>query len=325
MGPRLFGVLLFVTWLSPTVVSGEDYYTLIVAGASGDPRYVDIYQQWRQDLVSALRAEPEFREEHLIVLAETPGSGVGRASREGVRQAMEELRRRMTDDSILLVVLFGHGTFDGIDSKFNLVGPDLEAAEWRALLDVLPGSVVFVDTTAASYPFLTRLAGERRVVITATESAVQQYDTVFPRFFVQAFIEAAADSDKNGRVSVWEVFEFTSRQVRRWYQQQGRLATERSLLDDTADGVGREVDQPGTDGARAARLHVGAGIAMPPAIASPSLVPLVTRRTELEDRVADLKARKGDMQNDAYQAALESLLIELAQVSREIRRKTATN
>ena len=41
MGTRLFGVLLFVTWLSPTVVHGEDYYTLIVSGASGDPRYGD--------------------------------------------------------------------------------------------------------------------------------------------------------------------------------------------------------------------------------------------------------------------------------------------
>ena len=309
--------------LSPAMARAEDYFTLIVSGASGDPRYVETYERWRQGLVAALRARTEFREDHLIVLAETPGPGIGRASREGVRQAFAELRQRMTDDTVLLVVLFGHGTFDGFDAKFNLVGPDLEAAEWAALLDTVPGRAAVVNTAAASFPFLTRLAAVDRVVVTATETAAQQYDTVFPEFFVQAFVDVAADIDRNGRVSIWEAFEFASGNVRRWYQQQGRLATERSVLDDTGDGVGREADQPGVDGTRAARLYVGAGVEATPVITDPALAPLVARRAELEDQVADLRAGRAELDPEAYWAELERLLIELARVSREIRRRSA--
>ena len=322
---RCISLLLGLPLIAPAAAWGEDYYTLIVSGAAGDPRYVETYEGWRQSLVSALRARTEFREDRLFVLAETPGPGVGRASREGVREALSELRRRMTDDSVLLVVLFGHGTFDGIDAKFNLVGPDLEAAEWAALLDTLPGRMAVVNTTAASFPFLTRLAAEDRVVITATESAAQRYDTVFPEFFVQAFADVAADLDRSGRVSIWEAFEFASRQVRGWYQRQGRLATERSVLDDTGDGVGREAGQPGADGARAARLHVGAGIAETPVVTDPALASLVARRAELEEQVADLKTSKEELEPDVYRAELERLLIDLARVSGEIRRRGATS
>ena len=54
-----------------------------------------------------------------------------------------------------------------------------------------------------------------------------------------ALDELAADRDKNGRTSVWEAFAYASQQVRRWYEQRGQLATERALIDDNGDGVGK--------------------------------------------------------------------------------------
>ena len=162
-------------------------------------------------------------------------------------------------------------------------------------------------------------------MISATESAVQRYDTIFPEFFVRALAEAAADTDKNGRVSVWEAFEFTSAEVRRWYQQQGRLATERSILDDTGDGVGRDVDQRGQDGAVAARTYVGSGVEVSAVVADPSLTPLVVQRDELEAAAAELQARKETMDADAYTVELERLLVDLAKVSRAIRRRLTTS
>ena len=109
-----------------------------------------------------------------------------------------------------------------------------------ALFDGLPGRVVVVNTSPASFPFLERLAGPRRIVITATDSAAQRFDTVFPEYFIKAFAEDAADLDKNGRVSIWEAFAAAADGVRRHYQQRGQLATERPLLDDNGDGVGHE-------------------------------------------------------------------------------------
>ena len=318
---RHLATLLVMLCAGTRVAHAEDYYTLIVSGASGGAEYAERHDRWRSTLVAALRRQDGFRDDHLLVLAETAGSGVGRASREGVRRAIGELREQMDDRSVLFVVLFGHGSYDGYEAKFNLVGPDLSAVDWAALIDPLPGRLVFVNTTAASFPFLAPLAGEGRVIITATESAVQRYDTVFPEFLTRAFEEPASDLDKNRRVSAWEAFSFASAEVRRWYQQEGRLATERPLLDDTGDGAGTEADADGPDGGLAARMYLGAGVDVVPLVSDPALAPLVARRAALEAQVAELGAAKPTMDAERYAAELERLLVELARVSRDIRRR----
>ena len=321
---RVAVLMLLVTALGAGLARAQDHYTLLVTGASGGATFTENLDRWRATLIAALRDVPMFDDDHLIVLAETPGPGVGRASREGLRRAAEQLAGRMGEDAVLYVVLIGHGSFDGIDAKFNLVGPDLEAAEWDTLLSRLPGRLVFVNTTSASFPFLERLAGRGRTIVTATESAVQRYDTVFPQFFVEAFVDLSADRDKDGRVSILEAFEFASVGVRQWYQQRGQLATERALLDDTGDGRGVEAGQSGPDGAIAARLYLGAGAEETGVVTDPRLAPLVTRRRALRQEVDDLKAVKADMSPELYSRDLERVLIELARVSRQIRRASSS-
>lgn len=309
-------VALVAAWTAP--VSAQDRFALVVSGASGGEPYAERYDRWRAAMVATLRGDLRFPDAHLFVLGETPGSGVGRASREGIRQAIAGLRDRMTGAALLLVVLIGHGTFDGVDAKFNLVGPDLEAREWRDLLDPLPGRLIFVNTTSASFPFMGRLADEGRIIITATDSAAQRYATRFSEFFVTGFDPASTDFDKDGRVSIWEAFMFASREVQRWYEQQGRLSTERPVLDDTGDGVGKEAGEPGLDGLLARRTFLEP--AVEPALGdNPALIELFDRRERLEAEVDALKARRDDMTPDAYARELERLLIALARVSREIR------
>ncbi len=309
---------------APRAADAEDYFTLVVAGASGGPAYAERHDRWRSGLVAALRAQPGFRDDHLRVLAETPASGVGHATREGVRRALREIEARLNEQSVLFIVLLGHGTFDGQEAKFNLVGPDLAAAEWAALVDPLPGRLVFVNTTAASAPFLAPLAQADRIVITATESPVQRYATVFPEFLARAFVDAASDLDRNGRVSVWEAFAYASAGVRRWYQERGRLATERALLDDTGDGRGIDAGD-GQGGPRiglASAVYVGAGVDEVAAGRGSEMDRLAARRAALDRDVAELRAARASMAPERYAAELERLLLELATVSREMRRLT---
>ena len=324
---KLFGAALtiLVTGLGAPPAVAQDQYTLLVTGASGGAEFKESHDRWRAALVTALRNLPAFDDDHLIALAETPGPRIGRASRAGVRQAVEQLAGRMGQNAVLYVVLIGHGSFDGIDAKFNLAGPDLEAAEWDALLSQLPGRLVFVNTTSASFPFLERLARRGRTIVTATESAVQRYDTVFPEFFVEALVEPEADGDKDGRVSILEAFEFASFGVRQWYQQRGQLATERALIDDNGDGRGKEAGQPGPDGLTAARLYLGAGLEEAEIATDPRLAPLVARRQELRQAVDDLKAASSDMTPEVYLRELERVLIELARVSRQIRLRASSS
>jgi hypothetical protein len=242
----LIGILLSCG--SPTLAAA-DHYALVVSGASGGAAYGEKYDRWRTSLVLTLSSRFGYPDDHLVVLADGPQPGTGEANRDNVRAALDFLRRSTTIDDVVLVVLIGHGTvFEGDDAKFNLVGPDLSLDEWEALIRPIPGRVVFVNTTSASFPFLKALAGRGRIVVTATASPAQQFETVFAEFFIAAFEQGDADADKNARVSVWEAFQYASARTKLWYDEQGRLATEQAVLDDTGGGVGREATLPGPDG-----------------------------------------------------------------------------
>src|SRR5262249_28105344 len=223
-------------------------YALVVTGASGGPQYAKQYDAWRTSFVNLLRDSWNYPDDHVVVLAEKEGDGVAQSTRENVRRVLADLRTKATKDDVLLVLLIGHGASANSDeAKFNLVGPDLSAAEWADLLRPIAARLVFVDTASGSFPFLERLAGRGRIVITANDSAAQQFETVFPGFFIKAFDDDSADLDKNGKVSVWEAFVYASDGVRRWFETKGQLATERALLDDNGDAQGREADGKGAD------------------------------------------------------------------------------
>jgi hypothetical protein len=229
----------------------------------------------------------------------------------------------MTRDDVLFVFLIGHGTFDGTDAKFNLVGPDLDSVEWSALLKAISGRVVLVNTSSASFPFLERLSGPRRIVITATDSPAQRYDTVFADYFIRALTDPAADLDKNDRVSIWEAFAAASAAVRRHYQQRGQLSTEHALLDDNGDGVGNEVTTPGDDGSLASRTYLDESLpgAQP---TDEVLLKLLQRKATLEAEVEELKVRRQFLAPAEYAKEFERLMIELSQISHEIRQRTKT-
>ncbi|HXW05702.1 MAG TPA: hypothetical protein VD833_10755 [Vicinamibacterales bacterium] len=302
-------------WAAP--VLAEERFALIISGASGGAEYAAQYAAWTDSLTSVLTEHLKLDADNVRLLRE--GADPGQTATAGnVRRSLAAIRQRMGADDLLLLVLIGHGTFDGVDAKFNLVGPDLEATQWAELLDGLPGRVVVVNTSAASFPFLERMKADRRIVITATDSAAQRFDTVFPEYFISAFRDEAADIDKNSRVSIWEAFAFATAGVRRHYQQRGQLATERALLDDNGDGVGREASAQGEDGSSASRTYLDRP--MPGAAPTDEvLLGLLQRRAALEAEAEELKIRRSFLPPDEYRREFERIMIELARVSRDVR------
>ena len=121
--------------------------------------------------------------------------------------------------------------------------------------------------------------------------------------------------------AVTEAFAAAAGGVRRYYQQRGQLPTERSLLDDNGDGIGRDAASPGEDGSVASRTYLD----QPAAGAAPTdevLLQLLQRRAALEAEVEELRIRRSFMQPDEYQKEFERLMIELARVSRAIRARS---
>jgi hypothetical protein len=299
--------------------SAGERYAVVVSGASGGEKYAEQQKKWSDELTGALRNTFIFSEANVVTLSEA-GSGTSRATAENVRKLLGDLRRRLTRDDLLLLVLIGHGTFDGEAAKFNLAGPDLTAVEWRNLLDGIPGRVVVVNTTESSYPFLEELSQRGRVVITATDSVAQRFATVFPEHFVRGLSDLSADFDKNGRISIWEAFASASASVKQYYEQRGQLSTERPVLDDNGDKVGREADAPGPDGtvARSTYLDAEPGTIT----ADVALAGLQRRRAALEAQLDELKAKKDSLAAEDYEAQLERVLVELARVARQIRQRS---
>jgi hypothetical protein len=234
-------------------------------------------------------------------------------TRENIQHLLTALRGKVAADDILFVLLIGHGTAAaGDEAKFNLVGPDLAATEWAALLKPLPARLVFVDATAGSFPFLALLSAPGRVVVTATDSVAQQFETMFAEFFVKGMDDPAADLDKNGRASIWEIFSYASAAVRQWYDQHGQLPTERALLDDNGDGIGREGQSPGSDGALARTIYLA------PEPAATGGTDVAKRRADLERQLDELRVRKAASNNPAqFDADIEKILLEIARLSRQ--------
>jgi len=317
---RRVACLLMLAGASPAFAA--ERYALIITGASGGSQYAEKYEIWRTSLVTTLTGGFGYPEDRVFVLGEEEGARVRTSTRENVRAALAGLRRRAAKDDVVLIVLIGHGTvLDGDGAKFNLVGPDLTADEWVELVNPIAGRLVFINAASGGFPFLQKLSGRGRVVLTATDTSAQQFETVFPEFFVKAFGDPSADLDKNGKVSIWEAFSYGSTGVRGWFDARGQLATERSLLDDNGDGLGREAGAPGLDGVVAQQTFLQPDRVVAPT-ANSELADLLRRRTALEGALEALRVSKPTLEPEDYDQQLEKLLLELAQVERRIRAKT---
>ena len=303
----------------PGLAAADERYALVVSGASGSEKFAESQKTWVSSLQSTLQKHLGFAADHIIVLSEGAGES-DIANRANVTRTLTALKPKLTADDTLLVVLLGHGTYDGTAAKFNLVGPDMESREWKASLDGIAARLVFVNTTSSSFEFVQALSGKNRIVIAATDSSAQKYATVFPQYFIEALTDQAkADNDKNGRLSVWEAFTYASQAVKQSFEQKGTLVTERSIIDDNGDGVGKEATATaaGGDGVLARTTFLDAAPAATSANAA--VAALDKRRIAIEVEIEQLKARKGEMPAGQYEEEFERLAIELAKISAQIR------
>jgi hypothetical protein len=295
-------------------------HAVLIQGASGEPLFAKQHRGWLDQLATTFREKFKMGPSQLTILAETAGEGELRATAENVRAKFTELAKTLQPADVLFVMLIGHGTADATGAKFNLVGPDLSVADWKAVLAPIKSRVVFVNSSSASFPFAAGLTGDKRIIITSTSIISQKYATMFADAFIQALNAEAADLDKNTRTSMWEAFFYASRVVKQYFEQKGQLATERPLLEDNGDGVGREaLSATGEDGTLATMTYLDAGVEAKPT--DPALQMLFQKQELLTIQIDELKRKKASMPPAEYEAAWEKLMIELATVGAEIRAK----
>jgi len=319
---RSVAALAFTFGLLPSIASAQGArYAMLVQGASGEDQYAVQHRSWVDALAKVFRDRFKYDASHLIVLTEKPGAGEERADAATVRAALARLSKSMTASDQLVIVLIGHGSGQGSDLKFNLMGPDLSVTEWATALTSVPGRIAVVNTASASFPFIGALAGPGRVIITATNTTSQRYHTVFPEGFVEALSSDAADVDKNSRISLLEAFTYATRLVAQHYERAGTMATETGAMDDDGDGKPRTGPATGPDGNVAALTYLDSAVVA--TSTDPEMQKLLVRQQALTEQVDDLRRRQGSMPAAQYESELEKLLTELAVVSRDIRLRSS--
>jgi hypothetical protein len=279
-------------------------FYVTITGLGGEPDYDQRFKMWADDIESSLkRAGGDANV--ITLLAPT---------REQIRARMAEVAKQAKAADSLVLMLIGHGTFDGTEYKFNIPGPDITGSELASLLDAVPcARQLVVNMTSSGGGAIPFLRKPTRIVISATKSGTEKNATVFARYWAEALRDPAADSDKNESISALEAFHFAQRKTADAYESQKRLATEHAVLEDTGKGEGERAPSPENgEGKLAASFTVVRLGANAAAARDPAKRALLDKKETLEQAIDKLKYEKAALPADEYKKQLGQLLLELA-------------
>lgn len=306
-------LLVFLLLMQSALVADETVQrrVLIVRGADGEEVYGKAFARqaelWRK-------------------AADEAGAMVAEIGPSDGDQALAKVEATLTDwvkqkPPELWVVLIGHGTFDGREAKLNLTGDDLTPGQLAGFLKAHEGRLVMVHSGSSSQPFAAALKGKGRVLVSATKSA----DEVFYSRFGVPFAEAigglaAADLDQDQQVSVLEAFLYAADQVKQFYAEEERIATEHAVLDDNGDGIGTRSEM-----FEAGRPKAGAGENPDGDLARRVVLKFSAdeqrlsaeerhARDDLETEIEGLKTQREKLGDEAYYEKLESLMLQLSRI-----------
>lgn len=312
-------------------------WLIVISGVGGDSQHRKAFVEMSLAMIDAAQGRFGLPADHVIYLAEkqelAPDRIDGRSTRDEIEVAIRTVASAAAPGDQVIILLIGHGTSQGREARFGLPGPDMTAADFAELLQLLADqNVAFVNTASASGGFVAALSGPRRTVVTATRGPQQREATLFPRYFVDAFALEGADLDHDQSISILEAFTYATSEVARAYEADGRLRTEHALLDDNGDGVGSTEPDPRVgDGALARRLGLGPAMVsgrdeVPTETADDAeLAALLGRRAEFQDRLEKLREHKAELQQDRYFELLEELLVQIAHLDAAIREREGSH
>jgi hypothetical protein len=271
----------FAWLLSVALPAHAATYYLTISGLGGEADFEQRFKMWAADIGKATSSQ---------VLVSP--------KREAVRARCAELAKQVKPDDAFVLMLIGHGTYDGTEYKFNLPGPDIGAAELATLLDRIPATrQLVVNMTSSSGGSVEFLKKPTRVVITATKTGTEKNATVFARYWAEALRDPAADTDKNETVTAQEAFTYAQKKTAQFYESNKRLATEHAQLEDNRLAAVFPVLRIGSDAVAAQ---------------DPAKRGLLEKKERLEQQIDKLKYEKAAVPEAEYKKQLTALLLELA-------------
>ena len=281
-------------------------FYLTVAGLGGEPEYEQRFAGWASDFNKAVAGEAGAKVETLT------GKD---ATKANIQSKLSAIAGQAKSDDTLTVLFIGHGSYDDIDYKLNIPGQDISASELNDALNKIAARQAVILTTAGSGGAISKLQKDKRIIISATKAGSERNATIFARFWVEAFRDAAADTDKNQTLTALEAYKYAKTKTKDYFDTQKRLATEHPLLEDTGKGDG-EADPSTANGqgllaGRFPVMHLGSATAV---AVTPAKQALLKRKDDLETSIDELRYRKAAMDLPTYNKQMQGLLLELAKV-----------
>jgi hypothetical protein len=298
-------LLLAMLCALPVQARGATYY-VIVAGLGGEPDYEQRFTAAAKDLNRIFTAAD--RTAHVYTLT----GALATASE--LSQTLDAVARDAKADDDFALILIGHGSFDGVEYKFNLVGPDLTAGEIAAMCDrIAARRQLVVNSTSASGGAVPALERPGRAVVAATKSGTEKTATVFARYWVEALEDPSADTDKSDSISAMEAFTYATKKTAAFYDSEKRLATEHAVFDDVGGG------EPVREAANGQGLLMSSFTVLRMGTSQqtandPAKRALLTKKEDLEQKIDTLKYQKAAMDPQDYKKQLTDALVELAKV-----------
>jgi hypothetical protein len=293
-----------------TLSAHASVYYVTVAGLGGEPDYEQRFTANAKDLDKLFKASGNGVHVYTLTGAE--------ATKAQLTATLASIAHDARPEDDFVLMLIGHGSFDGADYKFNLVGPDITAADLAALCDRIPSRrQLVVNATSASGGSVAALEKPGRGIIAATKTGTEKNATVFARYWVEALQDPTADLDKSDSISAMEAFAYAQRKTAAFYESQKRLATEHPVFEDT--GKNEPVREPAqNEGALLKNFTVLRIGAAQKQANDPAKQALLAKKEDLEQKIDALKYQKAAMDPADYKQQLTAALVQLAQVQQEL-------
>lgn len=286
---------------------------ILVVGAAGESQYEFVFSSAIERVQQAAELSPA----ELTIIRETTGNSSPK------QQLISHLESISPSGSPPLWLIFiGHGTFDGVDARFNLIGPDITCNELAATLLPVQRQLVIVLGFSGSAPFVAPLAGPNRSILSATRSGYELNFSRFGPLFCQALVAPDADIDKDNQVSLLEAFLHASTNTSEYYNSQKRLMSEHAMIDDNGDGLATPAEwfsglypsKSAVDGKPLDGSTAHTQVLIPSDIERSLSMDDRQSRNHLEAMLRDLKKNQPDLDQNTYRTRLESILTDLARI-----------
>jgi len=287
-------------------------HLILVVGIDGSPEFGDRFRKWAEQWQAAAQAAG-------LRVTRVDGSNPEASSRQRLQTQIQQAGNTIDE---LWIVMLGHGTFDGIQAKFNMVGDDVSANEMAEWLKQRDKPTVVINCASASAPFVEALAGSNRVIVTATKSGYEMSFCYFGEHLARVIGSDGVDLDKDQQTSLLEAVIAANGKTTEFYQSESRLSSEHALIEDNGDGRGTPVDwyrgtrvtRQAKDGAEADGLRANQFFLDRKSVNAQLSTAQLQQRNQLESELEQLRRRRRNLTETEYYQELEQLMLRLARL-----------